>query len=661
MTALLAGARPRATGPWAGLARRAPAPTAAVLAAVLACEGEPAGPDPAEPEPVAVVIESGNRQVGRIGAELPVQLRVRVVDRSGLPVAGTTVEFRPGPGSGAVAVPSVATDDRGVAAAGAWTLGDRVGEQRIEAVAAEAPEAVRAVFVAVAADVPAQVRIASGQDQRARVGTPLPVRPEVLVLNARGAPVAGVHVAFATSSGAVVGADAVTGSQGRAAVGGWTLGTASGVQELVAAVAGEGVQGNPAVFRAVARPGPPVRMRAVEGDGQQIETGFPATVAPRLRVEDEHGNGVPGVRVLFRAAGGSSVEGAEKTTGPDGSAAPDAWIGDAVPGTTQTLTATAAAPAGFAGASITFSAVAVAPFFDLRIVHTPASRIDESAKAPFARAEARWEAVIGDNLSPVRATAEVLAACAPDVEHPPTRFVDDLDIFVTVEEIDGIGSILGFAAPCFVRAGSGLPFAGSMVFDVADIGALIKSGSFESVVLHELAHVLGFGTLWREQGLLRNPAASSSAQIDTHFAGERAVEHFDRAGGAEYGGAKVPVEHLGGDGARNVHWRESVFGAELLTGFFDAGTPYPLSAVTIASLEDLGYHGIDYGAADSYRVHAHPQPISGPRPGNTPNAGLPTRGRRFELVDDVRRAPIGVVDAQGRILRYIQPTGAGPR
>ncbi len=654
-----------ATASWVGLARRrAPVLVAALLAATLACEGEPAGPD--QPEPVAVVIEDGNRQAGRVGATLPVELRVRVVDQSGAPVAGATVEFRPGAGSGAVAVATATTDSRGVASAGTWTLGPLVGEQRVEAVATEAPEASRAVFVAVAADMPVAVRIAAGQDQRAQVGTRLPIRPEVLVLNASGAPVAGVHVAFATSSGALVGAQAVTGPGGRAAVGGWTLGTTSGVQELVAAVAGEGVEGNPAVFRALADPGPPLQMHIVQGDGQQVEAGFPATVAPQLRVEDEHGNPVPGVRVLFQASGGGSVEGAEQTTGPDGSAAPDAWIGAAEAGTTQTLTATATAPTEFAGASVTFSAVAFAPFFDVRIVHTSASRTDETTKAAFARAEARWEAAIRGNLPPVPVVTELLAECEPNVEHPSPGFIDDLHIFVTVRDIDGAGGIFGAATPCFVRLDSGLPFAGYMVFDAADINALTESESLESAILHEMGHVLGFGTLWRTKGLLRNPADSSDVQIDTHFAGERAVARFDRAGGAEYGTAKVPVEHVGITGARNVHWRESVFDAELMSAILDAGTPKdagtrnPLSEITIASLEDLGYHGVDYSVADPYRLPAQPQAVAGAQP-RKPNARPPARSRRFEFVDHIPRIPIGVVDARGQIVRYIQPTGTGPR
>lgn len=637
-------------------ARRVTASALATLLALSACEGDPAGPDPAAP--AVVVIESGHHQQGWVGAQLPVELQVRVVGRTGLPVADATVEFRAGAGHGSVAVPSAATDARGVASAGVWTLGARVGEQRVEAVVPAAPSAGSAVFAATATDVPAEVRIVAGQGQRAQVGARLPAAPEVQVLNARGAPVAGVHVAFAAATGTVAGAEAVTGPQGRAAAAAWTLGTASGVQELAAAVAGPSVRGNPAVFRAVAEPGPPLRMRAVQGGDQRIEAGFPALVRPQVRVEDRHGNGVPGVDVVFRAVGGGSLAGAgAETTGPDGKAAAPAWIGASAAGAAQTLTATAESPPEFAGATVSFSAVTFAPFFDIRILHVQAARIAPAAEKFLARAEARWEAAVGANLAPVPITGKAMRACAPEADHAPVRLVDDLDIYVSAEEIDGPGSVLAFAGPCHVRSSDGLPLTGVMVFDVADVAELVAAEGFEATVLHEMGHVLGFGTVWEPKQLLRNPANVSSARIDTHFVGERAVASFDRAGGAEYAAGKVPVEHLGGVGARNAHWRESVFGPELLTGVFDAGVPNPLSEVTIASLEDIGYRGVDYGAADRYRLRLRSQPTAPRRP----NAPGETGRRRFELVDDLRPGPIGVVDSQGRIVRYIQPTGAGSR
>jgi len=54
----------------------------------------------------------------------------------------------------------------------------------------------------------------------------------------------------------------------------------------------------------------------------------------------------------------------------------------------------------------------------------------------------------------------------------------------------------------------------------------------------------------------------------------------------------VPLETGGGSGTAGSHWSEAVFNTELMTGYNDVGTeaiPDPLSALTVASLKDLGY------------------------------------------------------------------------
>ncbi len=67
------------------------------------------------------------------------------------------------------------------------------------------------------------------------------------------------------------------------------------------------------------------------------------------------------------------------------------------------------------------------------------------------------------------------------------------------------------------------------------------------------------------------------------------------------GASFVPVANRGGPGTRDGHWRESIFGNELMTGFVGPGRDLPLSTVTIASLADLGYQ-VDLNAADPYRL-----------------------------------------------------------
>jgi tetrahydromethanopterin S-methyltransferase subunit E len=116
-----------------------------------------------------------------------------------------------------------------------------------------------------------------------------------------------------------------------------------------------------------------------------------------------------------------------------------------------------------------------------------------------------------------------------------------------------------------------------------------------------MAHVLGYGTIWSARGLLVGAVASGGT--DPHFIGTRAVDEFNAGGGTTYsGGLKVPVENTGGNGTTDSHWRESVFGNELMTGFVDPGVN-PLSRVSIASMGDLGY-SVNLTGADDFMLGA---------------------------------------------------------
>jgi len=135
-----------------------------------------------------------------------------------------------------------------------------------------------------------------------------------------------------------------------------------------------------------------------------------------------------------------------------------------------------------------------------------------------------------------------------------------------------------------------------MQFDIADLNFPV----FQDVIEHEMGHAIGIGTLWG--GFLVNPSLPNSPGVDTHFTGPQATIEFDNAGGAgRTVGMKVPVENSqGGQGTRDAHWRESTFANELMTGFVSLGTN-PLSTVTIASLQDLGYM-VDLTQAEPYTI-----------------------------------------------------------
>lgn len=218
--------------------------------------------------------------------------------------------------------------------------------------------------------------------------------------------------------------------------------------------------------------------------------------------------------------------------------------------------------------------------------------------------------------------------------------VDDIRIFVSITEIDGPGKTLGQATPCVIRGLGDLPVIGFMQFDSADVTKLESDGQWSTVVLHEMAHVLGLGTIWGDRGFVHNPSLPASAGVDTYFDGRYAIAAFDAAGGTAYTqGAKVPVDNTATSGSADGHWRESVLGSELMTPFLDAGRPNPLSAITVRSFQDLGYQ-VDASKADAFTLDLSPAArVSGAAAGPV-----------VDLRGDVPRRPIVVVDAKGRVV-----------
>ena len=135
-----------------------------------------------------------------------------------------------------------------------------------------------------------------------------------------------------------------------------------------------------------------------------------------------------------------------------------------------------------------------------------------------------------------------------------------------------------------------------MQFDTADLAAMQSAGTLTDVITHEMGHVLGIGTIWTNKGLLAGSGTSNPT-----FTGTNAKKQFGILKGT--GPAAVPVENTGGPGTANSHWRESVFGNELMTGFVGS-VGNPLSRMTVASLKDLGYV-VDFSKADPYTLPSH--------------------------------------------------------
>jgi hypothetical protein len=188
--------------------------------------------------------------------------------------------------------------------------------------------------------------------------------------------------------------------------------------------------------------------------------------------------------------------------------------------------------------------------------------------------------------------SEIITGDLQSVQLPTGEVVDDLLIDAQGVNIDGVGGVLGRAGPQFIRDNA-LPAKGIMEFDTADLQSMESDGSLLNVIIHEMGHVIGIGTIWDEKGLLVGCPTANPI-----FLGAKARAEFAALTNGD--AAPVPVANTGGPGTRCGHWRESVFGHELMTGFLNNGAN-PVSRMTIASLEDLGYE-VNYAAADAYTL-----------------------------------------------------------
>lgn len=154
------------------------------------------------------------------------------------------------------------------------------------------------------------------------------------------------------------------------------------------------------------------------------------------------------------------------------------------------------------------------------------------------------------------------------------KAVDDILITAELGNIDGLYGVLGQAGPTSVRTNGSLPATATMKFDIVDVNAM-GLDAFADVVLHEMAHSLGLGSIWDRLGLVSNGL----------YTGANALAEFIEMGGSGNG---IPVEQDGGAGTAGSHWDEETFNNELMTGYINEGEN-PFSEMSAASFADLGY------------------------------------------------------------------------
>jgi len=251
--------------------------------------------------------------------------------------------------------------------------------------------------------------------------------------------------------------------------------------------------------------------------------------------------------------------------------------------------------------------------FDITLVFAD-DNLTDAQRQVFVDAADRWAEVITADISNLDG--------GPDGEPGPLDgyscagepafggVIDDLVIAVFTPQIDGPRSILGSAGPCIARPDTfenpGLPLYGIMRFDSADIGVLERDGELQSVILHEMGHVLGIGTLWENNGFITGGVSSgadpTSDTYDPRYVGPAAVGAYQQllTDAGRDSETTVPAANTGGPGTREGHWREVTFGSELMTGFL-SGESQPLSSLTASGLADLTYT-INFDVVDAFEL-----------------------------------------------------------
>ncbi|MFA8385759.1 MAG: DUF4214 domain-containing protein [Pelagibaca sp.] len=233
--------------------------------------------------------------------------------------------------------------------------------------------------------------------------------------------------------------------------------------------------------------------------------------------------------------------------------------------------------------------------FDITVEFT-SDAIPESYIEAFEDAVERWEEIITGDL--------------PYAFVEGYGYVDDILIEVSVQDIDlsfeGVEqTILAISSVLDQRDGlsgaDALPSYSRIVINSEEVGTLLNLDEF---VANTIGRALGFGALWEEFGLVRLIDGVAT------YTGPNGLREMEELSDDLNG---VNALETGADGGLAAqYWSEAVFDEELMTSRVEtrrpeAGPPNfgvpdnPISALTIAAMQDLGYQ-VDYGAADGFRL-----------------------------------------------------------
>lgn len=230
--------------------------------------------------------------------------------------------------------------------------------------------------------------------------------------------------------------------------------------------------------------------------------------------------------------------------------------------------------------------------FNIDLIFVPGHRLTESQVELFKKVARWWESVILEGIEDMD-YSQIPWDSDKDFDWGKARGsrvvidgkVDDLLILVTTRPTfagEYGGGALG--GPIEWRASNGLPILSQIIVWESTLTPENEAnGVLERMILHEMAHTLGFGTSW----------SLKATDSGVYFPGPLSIAAFDELGGKNYKGNKVPVS---GD---QGHWDGAVFGNELMASNVELNMPAPLSLITLQALADIGYK-VDVSKAEGY-------------------------------------------------------------
>jgi hypothetical protein len=220
-------------------------------------------------------------------------------------------------------------------------------------------------------------------------------------------------------------------------------------------------------------------------------------------------------------------------------------------------------------------------------------------KPAFEAAAQRWQSIITADVPDIGATIDP-ADCGVSGQ-TSLGGVDDLVIYAGIIAFDQNNpNLLGQAGPCYFRKTSFLTIVGTMAFVDNKMDGLLTANQLTDTVTHEMGHVLGIGTHWNNvPNIATGLGDSTQCGTSPEFIGVNAVREYRALGGT----GNITIENQGGPGTCDGHWKESIFGAELMTGVLNDGVPNPLSRITLGSMQDLGY-SVDLSKSNAYSISA---------------------------------------------------------